>query len=291
MTLNNKRTRNWYVNLKFAQFEKVASVTFFVADSHKIAQPKNILDLAHEFTNWSYYGSKMANEKASPMLNQVAPDGDDFDQPTGTINFYSVENSNNGAKNRPEDLKPLIEAWIEEKKTEGYEFDYSGQVEISGAWGSEVQRVKVLKNPSQEYPTIPESNMANDNAYSILRTLGLPQEPSGSVSAIELKTRIEQVSQEEMQKETKPSGWISPQEQPDEAMDDDAVSFGQLGGDQTRDPWEEPNHPPVQQDKPEGQIGMFEAGRDENYIDSKLQDIYRVVDFAIEHGFQEISWG
>ena len=48
---------NWY-RILTARVKKIASVTFFVNDSHKIAQPKDLLGLSSELANFFYYNSK-----------------------------------------------------------------------------------------------------------------------------------------------------------------------------------------------------------------------------------------
>ena len=173
------------------------------------------------------------------------------------------------------------------KQDEGYVI--SKRMDKSRMTEGPVLRLDIQENPSSEYPRIPEVNLSNENAYAMFRMLGLPQEPSGSVNAQALKSRIEQVSREEMEKEIQPSGWVTPPEDQTGSTEDDAYESA-FGGDHTRDPWETPEPIPVQPNRPDNQMGMFMGGRDEAYIDRRLQDLYRIADFAVENGFKEIGW-
>tara|TARA_B100000614_G_scaffold262903_1_gene299959 strand:- start:118581 stop:119501 length:921 start_codon:yes stop_codon:yes gene_type:complete len=304
---------NWY-RILTARVKKIASVTFFVNDSHKIAQPKDLLGLSSELANFFYYNSKSNEPKrAAPTMNDIVPDTShsDFDGHTGTINVYPnprkigpqnmdwqkvyelspEELRASGGEyyeNSLTDMMPVIDEWIQNKQDEGYAI--SKRMDKSNMTDGPVLRLDIKDNPSAEYPEIPEVNLSNINAYAMFRMLGLPQEPSGSVNAQALKTRIEQVSREEMEKEIQPSGWVTPPEDTgDQNAEDDAYE-SVFGGDHTRDPWETPEPIPVQPNQPEGQMGMYMQGRDEAYIDRRLQDLYRIADFAVEHGFQEIAW-
>lgn len=71
-----------------------------------------------------------------------------------------------------------------------------------------VFRIIIEQNPSTEYPEIPEHNFANGNAMAMLRMLEIPEDYSGSISAIELKNRINAVQKENMEKEAIDPGYI-----------------------------------------------------------------------------------
>jgi len=303
---------NWY-RILTARVKKIASVTFFVNDSHKIAQPKNLLDLCHDLSNFFYHGSKINEQKlAAPLMSDISPDTShsEFDAMAGSITVYPnprkigpqnmdwqkvnelspEELASAGGKyyeNSLEDMMPIIDEWIQSKQDEGYVI--SKRMDKSRMTEGPVLRLDIQENPSSEYPRIPEVNLSNENAYAMFRMLGLPQEPSGSVNAQALKSRIEQVSREEMEKEIQPSGWVTPPEDQTGSTEDDAYESA-FGGDHTRDPWETPEPIPVQPNRPDNQMGMFMGGRDEAYIDRRLQDLYRIADFAVENGFKEIGW-
>lgn len=266
---------NWYSKIKVAMFQKKASVTFFLPDSHKISQPKTILDLSHELSNFFFNGTSIQHEVA-PVMNDISPDGfDDFDKPTGTINVYPrkrVEPPKNSSidyidwynlsedekirmgsqvfDNSLENMMPVIDEWISGKEIEGYKIEK--QMDVSNMTQGPVLRLHVRENPSTEYESIPEVNMSNSNAAAVIRSMGLLPEPSGSIDVDTLLYMINQTTQQDMTRNTQPS---------------------QIEYDEN------------------GEISRFEGGRDETYIDSRIQQLYGLADYAKQNGFKEILWG
>ena len=208
-----------------------------------------------------------------------------------------VDTMEHTVENSLEDYDKAIRSWIEDKKTEGYEFKYDG-IDSSQADENSVEylTIEVIENPSKNYFDPPEVNMSNINAGSILRLLQLPQEPSGSVRADDLKLRIEQTSRDEMQSETQPSGWLPPPEDKDQKLKnqggDDFLSVGDFLGvdNDKKNPWDPPDNIEVHEEKPEGS-NFYMQGRSEEYIDGRLQSLYNLADFAIQNGFEYIGWG
>ena len=275
---------NWYKQMKLAQIMKVSSVTFFVSDSHKISQPKGLLDLCHDFTNFVYNRAKINNEGFLPTMDDVSPDtsSSDFDGYTGTINFYSRprEYQDKTYENSPESVAEAVKLWTKDKEQEGYIFENNGKIETSRMFGYPVQRISVMNNPSSEYTQIPEVNMANDNARAMLTLIGIGSDgiagEQGEIDAQELLRRINEVSREQIDGATTPSGYISNETQLDDPEHPRESWQGEI---------ETYDSPPEE----EG-VKMFTGGRDANYIDNRLQGLYNLADFAVSNGFKEIAW-
>lgn len=112
---------NWYKLIKFSHFLKTASVTFSINDSHRISQPKDLMKLCQDLSIFIHYKAKMIDENFYPLNTDIDPDTShsDFEGYTGTINFYVRPNE----KSKNSDMNRYIEAinaWIEDKKLEGY---------------------------------------------------------------------------------------------------------------------------------------------------------------------------
>jgi hypothetical protein len=266
---------NWYKLYKSASL-KQASITFDLEDSWKIAQPRDLLGLSRDFLNFIHYEAKLANDQFQPNFMNIEPDGQSqYDGYTGTINFYIKQDDN------PAEYVKAMEAWKQHMAPEGYKIEYNPQPEQSGSRNSQVFRINIAENPSEAYPQMPSLNMANGNALAIIRLLGLPEDYSGSIDLQTLRQRIVAVSQEDMQKEIAPSGWLGQD-----------ASYDPSSGQATQDPadgWK--GQPPLQDKPPEGAgAKMFIGGRDEEYIDFRLQGLYELVDFGLKNGFKRVTW-
>ncbi len=132
--------------------------------------------------------------------------------------------------------------------------------------------------------TIPEINLANGNAMVILRLLGISTAGgdaySGKMSLEELRKKIESVSKEQMQSEITPSGYLS-----DHAEID--MSQGVVEVDDA-DKWK---GDPIQDEPPTSGVKVYQPGRDENYIDNRLQNLYEIVHYGLKNGFKYLVWG
>lgn len=273
----------WYQKIKLA-FLKQSSVTVFISDDgvRKISQPKTILDLCHDLSNF-FYNDTSIETSAKPLMNDIAPDGMEAFEFEGTINVYpskrilppqnasdemvrnfyqmteeeKISRGGQVADNSLENMMPVIEEWMNDKSMEGYEF--KTEVNKSNMTGNDVLRIHVLKNPSQHYSQLPEVNMSNLNFRAIMNVLGLNAEASGNISVNELLSLINRVSNQDIENNIRPDHATTSGDSPDDAAND-------LG------------------------MNVFTPGIDEKYIDSRLQDLYRLADFAKQNGFKEISW-
>jgi len=261
---------SWYKRAKLASWLKKASITFSLNDAYKIAQPKNMSDLSRDMMNFMHY----KNNTYKPGFNDISPDGDDYDKFEGTINVYVPQGTST------EEVKKAILAYIEDIQVEGYKM--SIKLDTSNLTNSYVFRVNVSENPTKNLPQIPDINMANGNAAAIMRLVGL-DDSSGSIGLNDLKKRIIAVSQEEMKKEVIEPGHINPN-----------VDFDIMGGEVKHDPadwWKKPEPPTVPNDPNPGKVQIMTGGRDEGYIDGRLQELYSLVDFGLQHGFKSVVWG
>ena len=269
---------NWYHRLKTSSWLKSASVTFFLDEAYRIAQPKDMLSLCTEMSNFfRKNGLTTQTFNPDPYMG-ITPDGNDFDQMTGTINLYVPQKDwSTFDKN---EYEKAIQAYIDEKSIEG--FQMQSHLDKSNMTGGPVYRIRVAVNGSEKYPQIPEVNMANGNAAAILRLLGLSNEPSGSIDLLDLKNRINAVSQESMQQETIEPGHINPNS-----------GFDLLSGEFNPDPadaWK--NEPLTTPDNPNSTgPAIMHGGRDMEYIDYRLQGLYEIVDYGLKNGFKRLAWG
>ncbi len=257
---------SWYKIAKLSRWIKTASITFSLNDAYKISQPKNMLDLS--FDIFSFINKKVLAPQKSPMsINDISPDGDDYDKMTGTINVYVFDESN------LKEIENIVKSIIEEYSQYGFVMNY--KIDNSRS-GRKVFRLNVTENPTINYPELPEINMANDNALSIMRLIGL-NGYTGRESLSEIKKRILAVSQEEMQKEVEPNRIIT-----DKDLD--------LPESDPADWWKDDSSP-VPKNPNSNEIQIMHRGRDIEYIDNRLQGLYGIVDFGLQNGFKYIVWG
>jgi hypothetical protein len=265
---------HWYARSN--PFRKLASVTFYVGDgAQKIAQPQTILDLCHDLSKHFYYGTKIEHG-AMPLMNDIAPDGYGFDQFEGTMNVYpntrdmppenasdelarewwtlsEEEKSRHGGRKIDNSLEAMMPV-IDEwiGLKEAEGYVIEKRMDTSNMTNGPVLRIEIKENASKEYEQIPEVNMNNENAAAVIRSMGLLPEPSGTIDVDTLLYMINSVEQQDMIRHTK----------------EDKVHYDE-----------------------EGNPNMFEYGRDENYIDMRIQQLYGLADYAKRNGFTEIFWG
>jgi hypothetical protein len=150
-----KFAKRWIIaNCKFA------SITFTPSGSHRMAKPKTIMNIAFDM-------SSIGERKK--LLGDIVPykdidiDGLDVDAPTGTINIYlpnegSIRNARQIVEAYNDDTGGSIQVALE-------------KVEQSNSRDTLVARVKVIKNDTVEIAKVPEVNLANGNALTVLRLL------------------------------------------------------------------------------------------------------------------------
>lgn len=164
--------------------QKISSVSFWLDGSQKISQPKTISDLANDL-------QKFASDRIGFFLSvhTITPDGTDFDQMTGTINWYVTDRVPVDQQRR------IMFDWSKEMELLDYKISIAGP-QVSGMSRPRdpplmVYRVRVLQNGSEDYMQIPELNASNDNAKAFMEALGVPFDWSGSISLGDMKTKLE----------------------------------------------------------------------------------------------------
>lgn len=199
----------WMVGMeKTACIKKIASITFKVSGSDKVAQPLGMSDLGwdmlHFWENKNPIGASVSDHYNPP---QIVMDGcRNMDSPTGILNFYygSIFDRSNGRRLTPLDIQKFIEAYMQHNsaiKMRIVNADDDSQMYE----GMKVARIQVYENKTFEYERVPEFNAANSNAYALLALLrdnGLPIEKGvcyGSFSVEDLKRAISNI-------ENKPKG-------------------------------------------------------------------------------------
>jgi hypothetical protein len=116
----------------------------------------------------------------------IAPDGEDFFKPTGTINLYLSGLPKEKLPNIIAALKFLMkEINIEPGAVSG--------IENSGAYSSQVVRIEAVKNDNKETQDgPPEINMSNSNASEVLGALNYRMEDGSiCIDAWEIIRRID----------------------------------------------------------------------------------------------------
>ena len=168
---------NWY---KQAKLQRFASVTFIPSGTHRVARPMMTEDIASDIRTW-------ANKALGLQIyyDVVTSDGNDFDKPIGTINFYET------GPITPEVIQKIVTAYNTAR--DGVVRLQIAKREQSKRFKSMVTRVRVIQNETTKYEVVPELNIANNSAFQLLKYLkdqGLdvnPEELSGSFSADALR--------------------------------------------------------------------------------------------------------
>ena len=157
---------NWY--------KKLASVTFWIADSDKISQPMNVLDICHDFSKFIYYEANIGKNSGIKYEN-VEPDTSrtSFNTPLGYINFY-LHNTN-------------VDKQFVEQAVGMYNQSRLGKLKLrshgenaSASLKGNVIRIEVIENETVNFSEVPEINLSNSNATVLLDLL--LQEGVGSAS-------------------------------------------------------------------------------------------------------------
>jgi hypothetical protein len=155
-------------------FKKIASVTFWVADTDKISQPMNILDICFDIVKFIYYEANIG-EGSGVKSGHVEPDTSrtEFNKPLGYINFYTE-----GTNIDKEFVTKAIEMY-NQARFDKIKIVVRGE-EVSGLGRGNVVRLEVVGNNTVNLEEIPEVNITNSNAHALLSLLS--QEGVSSIS-------------------------------------------------------------------------------------------------------------
>ena len=156
---------NW-----FKKTASVTSVTFSISDSHKIAQPMDLMNISSDLVEFIFFvkGLKGLNIK----YDHIVPDmsSSNMSAPKGIINFYLSD-----PRLTLDFVKMLIDDYNQYKDP-----DIVLEVlkeEKSGIMKFNVVRINVVKNDTFKLERLPEFNIANSNAIALLTLLshfGMP---------------------------------------------------------------------------------------------------------------------
>jgi hypothetical protein len=220
-----------------------------------------------------------------PYHDMITPDGGYYIQgegPTGIINFYISGFTSQALQ------KILRSIFIELRKLK----IKWGNVrkEQSGVYKSQVIRIPIVKNMNT-YEGPPEMHMSNVNAYHIFHNLlQYEGEYEFSMDAEELIQRINSLAHDKewVAKNVRPTTVIKPEHPPDDEGDE----------------WKKEEEPPPKEDDEEsphdkvakqlmGQLGgtHYMMGLDEEGIWDRLHSIYKIAQWAVQHGYKQIYVG
>ena len=167
--------------------QKTSSVTFSIADSYKISQPRTIFYIASYMNYWAH--DNVPKELCADVPEVIALDGlEDMDKPTGVINWYYKEDS--------EESRRYIEMYIKQYEQEeliplGINFSPEIKFETSKMYKTPVARIRVVKNDTFQRDRLPELNVSNQNASALLKLLGIKSDiNANSVGILDSMARL-----------------------------------------------------------------------------------------------------
>lgn len=150
-------------------------------------------------------------------------------------------------------IKAIISQFItDELNTLGIQANLRGP-EKSNSTGGPVLRLDITQNDTSSIQRIPDLNMHNTGAMAILQTLGIQPEYSGTINASILYDLVSKAEQ---------SGAA------------DHVGLA--------------NQPTMERSE-SGSV-HYDGGADEAYLRERLSALKELAIFALENGFQSISW-
>ncbi len=180
---------NWYKNIK------IASVTFALDGTYDMAKPMHALDVCQDLVEYIWYDLKIG-ETTGIMLNDIEPDISEthHDDPFGRINIYM------NSKITEETIRNIIDQYNQHKT--GYiKLKFLG-IDKSRIRNIDTARLIIEENETIHIEEIPTLNVANENAYAIIRMLyneGIPIASSadliGQIEVGALEIAIDNIEQ------------------------------------------------------------------------------------------------
>ena len=164
--------------------QKIASVTFSIADSHKMSQPKTIFYISSEMNYWAH--GNVPKNLLADVPEPIAMDGFNVDEPLGIINWYCERDTPESR----EDISMYVKQYEQEELAPlGIHFSPEIKFETSKMHKTPVARIQVIKNDTSKMSRLPTLNVSNMNANALLKLLGIVSDYSGSIDANELKEK------------------------------------------------------------------------------------------------------
>jgi len=149
---------NWY---KIARYVS-ATVNFDIDGSHQIAQPMTLGDITYNMLTFAGYELKV---KVQHNSFEVDTSRSDYFGYTGYINFYLWPELGMDEKTAINVVKRYAE-----KNSHRFEIKIEGYNK-SNMYKTDVLRIAVTKNETQNYQELPSMNLANGNAMALLTVL------------------------------------------------------------------------------------------------------------------------
>jgi hypothetical protein len=219
-----------------------------------------------------------------PYYETLTPDGDGFDKPTGTINFYI-----SGFMSKA--VQQILKYIFDELRKAGIKW---GKIrkEQSNMFKSQVIRIPIVKN-EQKYSGPPEMSLSNVNAYQIFHhILQYEGEHDFSMDAQELKDRIESLKGDK--------GWLKkhtmkPFDTKMEPKEPELPGDEWKHADDTKPDEDDPSYNPHMGivNQIGGGLGarVVSSGLSEDDILQRLNYIWEIADWAVKHGHKKIHVG
>lgn len=199
---------------------RVAGVSFQIADSRKISQPKNLDALANYIEQWVVANIPEYQDRQDHMFNIITSDGSTGGNFVGTINWYA---------DSEDQADYLVEYYlndvIQDLSLLGVtarvrEINLSNDSHTPNRLGQPVIRLEVTENNTQKLKKLPEVDVRSSNVYPIADLLQISPH-DGSIQAQDLLARISMARNQIKQKHTRPpedsggpgtgqSRWIDP---------------------------------------------------------------------------------
>ena len=217
-----------------------------------------------------------------PYYETLTPDGNGFDKPTGTINFYI-------GGFMTQSIQQVMKYIFDELRRAGIKWGPIRR-EQSKMFNSQVIRIPIVKN-DQKYSGPPEMSLSNVNAYQIFHhVLQYEGEHDFSMEAQELKDRIEALKHDkDWVKKFTMKPFDSHAKEPELPGDE------WKHADDTKPDEDSPEHNPHMDivNKIGGGLGarMIGGGLSEDDIINRLNYIWMIADWAVQHGFKKITVG
>jgi len=216
-----------------------------------------------------------------PYYETLTPDGDGFDKPTGTINFYI-------GGFMTQSIQQVMKYIFDELRRAGIKWGPIHR-EQSKMFNSQVIRIPIVKN-DQKYSGPPEMSLSNVNAYQIFHhVLQYEGEHDFSMEAQELKDRIESLRNDK--------DWVKKftMKPIDTKMEPELPGDEWKHADDTKPDEDSPEHNPHMDivNKIGGGLGarLISCGLNEDDIINRLNYIWQIADWAVRHGFKKITVG
>lgn len=172
----------WFKRI-IAHFNKIASYTFYIKGSDRIAQPKNVQDIARTMEMWA--DKNIPQNLFAQISHKIAEDGFN-ESPTGTINWYLSNEAD------PNQIAQYIKQVGREMLSPIGIAIGNIRNETSQMFKVPVVRVDVIKNFTTSRQQLPNLNIANVNAEALFQVLKIVPSMFGEIDATELLGRIQE---------------------------------------------------------------------------------------------------